>query len=161
MIVACYPSAMVHADDREALARRAWGLLMGAGQRHLETVTAGIEEMGLSKTMAQFLGAVCQSPPGPTNQLATRFGVDPGWVTDIVDRLEARGQLVRRPSPDDRRVKILEVTDTGKDTFRAMEAMFATPPPELLDAPREDLLALVRIAERLAGTSNPPEAAKA
>src|SRR5712664_4109376 len=94
-------------DDREELARRAWRLLMGAGQRHLEIVNAGIEEMGLSKVMAQFLGAVCQLPPGPTNQLATRFGVDPSWVTDIVDRLEARGEIVRRPSPDDRRVKIL------------------------------------------------------
>jgi DNA-binding MarR family transcriptional regulator len=147
-------------DDREELARRAWGLLMGVGQRHLETVTAGIEAMGLSKVMAEFLGAVCQSPPGPTNQLATRFGVDPGWVTDIVDRLEARGQLVRRPSMDDRRVKILEVTETGLQTFHAMEALFATPPPELLDAPREDLLALVRIAERLARTTQPLDAAK-
>jgi DNA-binding MarR family transcriptional regulator len=148
-------------DDRAELARRAWGLLMGAGQRHLESVTAGIEEMGLSKVMAQFLAAVCQSPPGPTNQLATRFGVDPGWVTDIVDRLEARGQLVRRPSTEDRRVKILDVTDTGRETFRNMEQMFATPPPELLDAPREDLLALVRIAERLAGPPQDPDAGEA
>src|SRR5438552_3472963 len=143
---------MAQVDDREELARRAWGLLMTAGQRHLESVTAGIEQMGLSKVMAQFLGAVCQSPPGPTNQLATRFGVDPGWVTDIVDRLEARGQLVRRPSIEDRRVKILEVTETGRETFKSMEALFATPPHELVDAPREDLLALVRIAERLAAT---------
>jgi DNA-binding MarR family transcriptional regulator len=144
---------MEQIDDREELARRAWRLLMSAGQRHLEIVTAGIEEMGLSKVMAQFLGAVCQSPPGPTNQLATRFGVDPGWVTDIVDRLEAHGDLVRRPSPDDRRVKILEVTETGRETFQSMEALFATPPQELLDAPREDLLALVRIAERLGGST--------
>jgi DNA-binding MarR family transcriptional regulator len=152
---------MDQVDDREELARRAWRLLMGAGQRHLETVTAGIEELGLSKVMAQFLGAVCQSPPGPTNQLATRFGVDPSWVTDIVDRLEARGELVRRPSLDDRRVKILEVTETGQETYRAMEAMFATPPQELLDVPREDLLALVRIAERLAGTTQVPDAVEA
>jgi DNA-binding MarR family transcriptional regulator len=148
-------------DDREELARRAWGLLMSAGQRHLETVTTGIEEMGLSRVMAQFLGAVCQSPPGPTNQLATRFGVDPGWVTEIVDRLELRGELVRRPSPDDRRVKILEVTDAGRETFRAMETLFATPPPELVGAPREDLLALVRIAERLAGAARSSDVEKA
>ena len=148
-------------DDRAELATRAWRLLLGVGQRRLDAMTEAIEEMGLSKVMAQFLGAVCQSPPGPTNQLATRFGVDPGWVTDIVDRLEARGELVRRPSPDDRRVKILEVTEAGRETFRSMEAMFATPPPELLDAPREDLLALVRIAERLAGTSPPSDAVEA
>lgn len=152
---------MDHIDDREELARRAWRLLMGAGQRHLETVTAGIEEMGLSKVMAQFLGAVCQSPPGPTNQLATRFGVDPGWVTDIVDRLEAHGDLVRRPSTEDRRVKILEVTDAGRDSFQRMEALFATPPPELLGASRDDLLALVRIAELLAGITRRADTADA
>lgn len=147
---------MEHPDDREELARHAWRLLMGVGQSRLEALTHQMEEMGLSRVMAQFLGAVCQSPPGPTNQLATRFGVDPGWVTDIVDRLEARGELVRRPSPDDRRVKILDVTDQGRETFQVMEAMFAAPPPELLDAPREDLLALVRIAERLAGSARTP-----
>ena len=136
-------------DDREELARRAWGLLMEHGQRRLETVSHEIEAMGLSRVMAQFLGAVCKSPPGPTNQLATRFGVDPAWVTDIVDRLEARGEIVRRPSPTDRRVKILEVTDAGRETFRRLEEIFATPPVELLDTPREDLVALVRIAERL------------
>jgi DNA-binding MarR family transcriptional regulator len=145
-------------DDREELARHAWRLLMvGAGQRHLDAVTVRLDEMGLSKVMAQFLGAVVQSPPGPTNQLATRFGVDPSWVTDIVDRLEARGDLVRRPSLEDRRVKILEVTERGQETYRAMEALWATPPPELLEASREDLLALVRIAERLAGTTRASE----
>ena len=148
-------------DDREALARHAWRLLMGAGQRHLETVSAGIEEMGLSRVMAQFLGAVCQLPPGPTNQLANRFGVDPGWVTDIVDRLEARGELVRRPSKEDRRVKILEVTEAGRATFSKMESIFENPPAELLDAPREDLLALVRIAERLAGATEESDTAPA
>jgi DNA-binding MarR family transcriptional regulator len=151
--------AVEQVDDRAELATRAWRLLLGVGQRRLDAMTEAMEEMGLSKVMGQFLGAVCQSPPGPTNQLATRFGVDPGWVTDIVDRLEARGDLVRRPSPRDRRVKILEVTDAGRDTFRTLEAHFAAPPPELLDVPRDDLLALLRIAERLAGTTTSSEAA--
>jgi DNA-binding MarR family transcriptional regulator len=148
-------------DDRPELATRAWGLLLGVGQRRLDAMTEAIEAMGLSKVTAQFLGAVCQSPPGPTNQLATHFGVDPGWVTEIVDRLEARGELVRRPSADDRRVKILEVTETGRETYRSLEAMFATPPAKLLDAPREDLLALVRIAERLAEIPHPSDPAEA
>ncbi len=140
-------------DDRAEIAMRAWRLLLAVGQQRLDATTQVMEQMGLSRVMAQFLGSLCQSPPGPTNQLATRFGVDPGWVTDIVDRLEARGALVRRPSPDDRRVKILEVTDAGRDTFRALDACLTAPPPELLSVPREDLLALLRIAERLSGAS--------
>jgi DNA-binding MarR family transcriptional regulator len=141
---------MTEVDDRAELATRAWRLLMVSGQRRLEAMSRDIDALGLSKAMAQFLTAICQSPPGPTNQLANRFGVDPGWVTEIVDRLEARGDIARRTSPDDRRVKLLEVTDTGRQTFETLEALISTPPRELLDVPREDLLALVRIAERLA-----------
>ena len=100
--------------------------------------------------MAQFLAAIGQLPPGPTNQLAERFGVDPGWVTDNVDRLEARGYVVRRTSPSDRRVKILELTEAGRAMFERLDALMYTPPPDLETLSREDLLHLVQIGERLA-----------
>ena len=45
------------------------------------------------------------------------------------------------------------MTEAGRETFRRLEVMFANPPLELLDTPREDLLALVRIAERLGDTA--------
>jgi DNA-binding MarR family transcriptional regulator len=121
----------------------------------MEAMTREIEAMGLSKAMVRFLTAICESPPGPTNQLATRFGVDPAWVTEVVDRLEARGDIVRRASRKDRRVKLLEATDDGRRTFETLETLSSTPPHELLDVPREDLLALVRIAELLAGGVSP------
>jgi DNA-binding MarR family transcriptional regulator len=34
-------------------------------------------------------------------------------VTGLVDRLEARGVVLRRPSTDDRRVKVLDLTPEG------------------------------------------------
>ena len=70
-----YTVGVTHIDDRAELATRAWGLFMSVGRRRMESMSREIEAMGLSRAMAQFLGAVCQSPPGPTNQLATRFGV--------------------------------------------------------------------------------------
>jgi len=80
--------------------------------------------------------------------------VDPGWVTDIVDRLEARGDVVRKPSPDDRRVKILELTDKGRETWRKMDDAIATAPPELLELRDSELRLLLRIAQRLAAAAN-------
>ncbi len=135
-------------DDREELARQGWGLLMAAAQVHLESTSRELERLGLSKVMAAFLNAIATMPIGPTNQLATRFGVNPAWVTDIVDRLEARGEVRRSVSTDDRRVKLLELTEAGRSTHEAIEAIFATPPPGLVDAPVEDLRALVRLAGR-------------
>src|SRR6202142_4277802 len=92
-------------DNPDELARHAWRLLMTAAQRHLETTSHEVERLGLSKVMAAFLDALTTMPTGPTNQLATRFGVNPAWVTDIVDRLEARGCRVRCILADDRRGK--------------------------------------------------------
>jgi DNA-binding MarR family transcriptional regulator len=140
---------MVDAAEREELARHAWGLLMAAAQPHLETTARELERLGLSKVMAAFLNAIATMPVGPTNQLAVRFGVNPAWVTDIVDRLEARGEVRRSVSPDDRRVKLLELTETGRATQREVEAIFATPPGGLVESPVADLRALVRIAERM------------
>ena len=136
-------------DDRAELAGRAWRLLAAFAQGHFETIGHSLTEMGLSKVMAQFLGAIGQLPPGPTNQLAERFGVDPGWVTDNVDRLEAKGYVARRTSPSDRRVKILEMTESGRAMYERLEALMYSPPPDLVALSREDLLYLVRIGERL------------
>jgi hypothetical protein len=52
-------------------------------------------------------------------------------------------------------------SSSDRATFSKMESIFENPPEELLGAPREDLLALVRIAERLAGATEPPDAAPA
>jgi DNA-binding MarR family transcriptional regulator len=78
--------------------------------------------------------------------LLTTFAPSPDR---LVDRLEARGDVVRCISPEDRRVKLLELTPAGRSTYEQLEALFATPPAELLDAPIEDLRAFARIAERL------------
>jgi DNA-binding MarR family transcriptional regulator len=137
-------------DDRAELAARAWRLQVAVAQRHFEATGHGLTEMGLSKVMAQFLGAIGQLPPGPTNQLAELFGVDPSWVTDNVDRLEARGYVVRRASPSDRRVKILELTEAGRAMFERLDALMYAPPPVLETLSRKDLLHLVQIGQRLA-----------
>jgi DNA-binding MarR family transcriptional regulator len=149
----------VDSDNPDELARHAWRLLMTAAQRHLESTSQEVERLGLSKVMAAFLDALTTLPTGPTNQLATRFGVHPAWVTDIVDRLEARGDVVRCISPEDRRVKLLELTPAGRSTYEQLEALFATPPAELLEAPIEDLRAFARIAERLGAASDVPVSA--
>jgi DNA-binding MarR family transcriptional regulator len=62
-------------------------------------------------------------------QLATSVGRDKTRLIAILDRLEARGLLHRRPDPDDRRNRIVTLTDAGRTLLaecrrdiRAMEA---------------------------------------
>ncbi|MDF3297364.1 MarR family winged helix-turn-helix transcriptional regulator [Streptomyces tropicalis] len=50
----------------------------------------------------------------PMRKLAQRLKCEPSNVTGIVDRLEARGLVERRPDPADRRVKLAAATEEGQ-----------------------------------------------
>ncbi|MFD4728602.1 MarR family winged helix-turn-helix transcriptional regulator [Streptomyces seoulensis] len=51
--------------------------------------------------------------PTPMRKLAQRLKCEPSNVTGIVDRLESRGLVERRPDSADRRVKLAAATDEG------------------------------------------------
>jgi len=84
-------------------------------------------------------------------QLATRVRRDKTRLIAILDRLEARGLLHRTPNPDDRRNRIVTLTDAGRSPLancrrdiRAMEA-------DLLSTlSAQDRTAFVRALSRLA-----------
>jgi MarR family transcriptional regulator, transcriptional regulator for hemolysin len=75
-------------------------------------MTAGLEGLGisprahcvLSKAMA---GGLTQK------QLADICDLDKTTMVVTIDELEHKGFAVRRPSPEDRRARIIEVTDDG------------------------------------------------
>ena len=123
---------------------------MKIGERHMEEAGERLTGMGLSPVMGHFLDEIARIPPGPISQLVVRMGVDAGWVTDVIDRLEERGDVRRVPSTEDRRVKIIELTEKGRETWRQMDDAIAAAPPELLGLGEHELRTLLRIAERLA-----------
>ena len=67
---------------------------------------------------------------------------DASNVTGIVDRLEARGLVERRPDPGDRRVKMLALTDEGVALRDEIVRRLAMPPEPLAALPRADQRAL-------------------
>jgi DNA-binding MarR family transcriptional regulator len=84
-------------------------------------------------------------------QLAAAVGRDKTRLIAILDRLEARGLLHRTPDPDDRRNRIVTLTNAGRTLLaacrrdiRAMEADLLS----TLSAP--DRAAFVRALSRLA-----------
>jgi DNA-binding MarR family transcriptional regulator len=48
------------------------------------------------------------------SQLASASGAPPTTLTSLLDRLERRGYVTRRPRTDDRRSVIVELTDSGR-----------------------------------------------
>ncbi|WP_030218281.1 MarR family winged helix-turn-helix transcriptional regulator [Streptomyces sp. NRRL WC-3626] len=58
--------------------------------------------------------------PLPMRKLAQRLKCEPSNVTGIVDRLESRGLVERRPDPGDRRVKLAAATPEGRRVARSL-----------------------------------------
>ncbi|MFF8727548.1 MarR family winged helix-turn-helix transcriptional regulator [Streptomyces sp. NPDC015171] len=56
--------------------------------------------------------------PLPMRKLAQKLKCEPSNVTGIVDRLETRGLVERRPDPADRRVKVAAATEEGREVAR-------------------------------------------
>jgi DNA-binding MarR family transcriptional regulator len=67
------------------------------------------------------LRAVAASDGEPQNALAERLHISPSWMVAIVDELERRGLLERKPHARDRRVRNLHLTAGGKKLLRRAE----------------------------------------
>jgi DNA-binding MarR family transcriptional regulator len=92
---------------------RAWQLLVKfffAQRRHLPSSAA---QFDLSPVQCHVLHLIEPGRPLPMSRLAQTLRCDASNVTGLVDRLESRGLVQRRPSTDDRRVKVLQLTPAG------------------------------------------------
>ncbi|MFI7384906.1 MarR family winged helix-turn-helix transcriptional regulator [Streptomyces sp. NPDC049813] len=105
---------------------------------------------GLTGAQARVLGLLALDPL-PMRQIAQRLKCEPSNVTGIVDRLEARGLVERRPSPGDRRVKLAAATEEGARVAGSLRDSldFAREPLNGLD--REQRLALRDMLRTMVG----------
>src|SRR6185369_4603638 len=110
----------------------AWQLLIQlffAERANLPPLAA---ELQLSPAQCHVLHVIEPGRPVPMGQLAESLACDASNVTGLVDRLESRGLVERRPSDKDRRVKVLALTPTGS-RLRGQVLNRMTAPPQALE----------------------------
>src|SRR5881397_1605590 len=100
---------------RRSAGAEAWELLMELFQAQRGRFMAVAQEFELAPQQLATLKALGRHGPIPMSELAGILACDSSNVTGIVDRLEDRGLVVRRASPHDRRVKLLELTERGAE----------------------------------------------
>jgi DNA-binding MarR family transcriptional regulator len=66
------------------------------------------------------LALVDANPGLSQTQLGNALGIDRSTVVAVIDKLESRGLLMRKPSPHDRRSHALYLSETGQTTFRRL-----------------------------------------
>jgi len=130
------------------LAHRAWRAMSEIALDHDRKVAVS-KALGLSWARVLTLRRLAAQPQ-TLRALAERLAADPPYITLMIDDLEERGLVQRMPHPEDRRAKLVELTAAGRATAARADAILYEPPAALLDAPAEDLAALLRVLERLA-----------
>jgi len=137
--------------------------LFATAAHSLQTeLTARLEHIGLTPRDQCVL---IKALEGDQTQirLAERCGLDKTTMVVTVDELEKAGLAERRPSPTDRRARIIAVTDAGKALAEEADALIEGIYADVLGSlPAEErdvfASALARlVSERL---SNPPECVK-
>jgi MarR family transcriptional regulator, organic hydroperoxide resistance regulator len=106
-------------------------------------------ELELSPAQCHVLHLIEPDRPIPMGELAETLACDASNVTGLVDRLESRGLVRRRPSAGDRRVKVLVLTPTGSRLRTLLLDRMRTPPSALERLSLREQHALVRILTRL------------
>jgi DNA-binding MarR family transcriptional regulator len=66
------------------------------------------------------LQTVRNSPKVDQRTLSGTIGFDTSTIAGVIDRLEARGLLLRNASPDDKRVRLLTLTQQGGELLDAV-----------------------------------------
>jgi len=122
---------MVTATSEEATAREAWRLLVELVFANKARFMATMAEFELTPVQGHVLRLLEPEQPLPMNDLAGALHCDASNVTGLVDRLEQRGLVERRPGARDRRVKELLLTAAGVALrARVLERMWE--PPEAI-----------------------------
>ncbi|MET7456119.1 MarR family transcriptional regulator [Streptomyces sp. NPDC005574] len=127
-------------------------LLYRLGLRSGQLFNACLQESGLRLRHYAVLRLLATSEGALQRELSVRLGYDPSAIVGLVDDLEKQGFAERRPSPDDRRSRIVVLTADGRDFLRGTDEAGLRVTNELLDpldaAEREALHALLlRVAE--------------
>jgi len=92
-----------------------WLVMMKAMRALTRYATAGIEETGLGLSDFGVLEILLHKGPLPVNTIGPIVDLTPGSISTAVDRLFAKGLVTRVESSEDRRVRIIALTQRGRD----------------------------------------------
>lgn len=130
-------------------AREIWLQLIDLVMTRRDRFAAALSTLELNPPQAHLLRSLAPGDGQPMCRLAEHLACDASNVTNLVDRLESRGLIERRATPNDRRVKHIVLTDAGARVREQVLADAFAPPPELLALSPEELVVFAGVLSRL------------
>src|SRR5207302_10388758 len=111
----------MNGDDRRRAAGEVWRALVGLWTQRNRWVWVA-NELCISPGHGKALISLSIDSPPPMRVLADELHCGASFVTSIGDKLERRGFVERRPSPTDRRVQTVGITEAGPNARHRLRA---------------------------------------
>jgi MarR family transcriptional regulator, 2-MHQ and catechol-resistance regulon repressor len=99
---------------RSSDAIHVWLALNKALRAITNYAAAGIQQAGLGDSDFRVLEVLLHKGPLPVNTIGPKVNLTPGSISVAVDRLYGKGLVSRIESVEDRRIRIVALTPSGK-----------------------------------------------
>jgi DNA-binding MarR family transcriptional regulator len=133
-------------EEDETLADAFWGVARRLRHRSSET----LEPWDISPSHSRALGVLVRHGLMRLSELSEHLHIAARSTTEVVDALEQRGLVERRPDPDDRRATLVAVTAEGTRTNHAIRQARTAEAERLFGSLSEtDRAQLARILRKL------------
>jgi DNA-binding MarR family transcriptional regulator len=106
-----------HGPPPAALATHLGYLLKHAQMRLAGLGATALAPFGINGRECAVLIVIDEAPALSQLELARRMGVDRTTMVTLLDELEAKALVARRPDPDDRRRNVVTLTEAGRNTL--------------------------------------------
>ena len=132
--------------DRSALVEELAALLRRLGMAMRTHIHETVAAHGLTPPQAWALQAL--EGPCHMSVLAERLEFDKSYVTGLADTLEEKGLVERNTDPNDRRAKLLSLTDAGRAMQDRVKADALANLPIGASLSEEELVSLIGLLAR-------------
>ena len=122
--------------------------------RLAELTAPVLEPFGISGRQCAVLLAVNEQAPSSQHDIAQRMGVDRTTMVALVDELEAKGLVQRRPDARDRRKNVVALTEAGRTTLEGATRAVDEAERRFLGPLSDDEAAAFRAALRTAALAH-------
>jgi MarR family 2-MHQ and catechol resistance regulon transcriptional repressor len=139
-----------------------WLLMLKASQSIARYLLPPVIKAGLGDSDVRVLDVLLHKGPMPVNAIGPKVNLNPGSVSVAVDRLYKQGFVSRVESEDDRRVRIVSLTEKGREMFvplfcrqtALIQQAFEDVSPEEQKQVEDVLKRIGKRADRLASEKN-------
>src|SRR3954454_7356798 len=105
-------------DDDDDLSELFWRVARQLRHGGKET----LDRLDVTPGQARALGVLTRHGLMRLSELSEHLRIAPRSTTEVVDGLQERGLVLRRPDPGDRRATLIEPTGSGAEVGKAIQA---------------------------------------